>query len=194
MAGEAARLTRALAAMASVAAVSVVAVDAATSATWRVDATCRDGRPQGPYELRSANGQLRVAGAFNEGKRTGSFIFWTQDGVRAAHIPYDEGVRSGTIATWYAGEPGREPPRRLESAWRHGSRDGLTRSWYADGRRRLEAEYAAGRIVASVGWTDAGEPMSDAAAHALAERDAEAADAYYAELEALIGDHLPRCD
>ena len=195
MVGEAARLTRSAGTLAPLAAAMLAAgVVAAPMPEWVVDANCRDGEPQGPYELRSGDGQLRVAGAFNAGRRTGSFIFWTAGGVRIAHIPYDDGERNGTVATWYAGAPGREPARHLESAWRHGRRDGLTRSWYADGHRRSETEYAAGRIVASTGWTDAGRRLSEAAARELARRDADAADAQYAELDALVGTHMPRCD
>jgi hypothetical protein len=190
--GEAARLIRAtlVLAVSSLAA----AIAAAAPQTWSVEGTCRDGQPQGPYELRSGDGQLRVAGAFNEGRRTGSFIFWAEDGARAAHVPYDNGVRNGTLALWYPGPPGREPARRFESVWHHGSRDGEMRSWYADGQRRSDADYAAGRLVSAIGWTDTGARLGDAAARELAEHEAASADAIYGELDTLIRDHLPRCD
>ena len=119
------------------------ALAAAPDATLVVDGSCRDGAAQGRYELRTTAGSLRVAGAFNHGSRTGSFIFWNDRGTRIAHIPYDEGVRNGTLATWYdARTSGAEPPRRFESAWRRGTREGLTRTWYADGHHRSETEYA----------------------------------------------------
>ena len=95
---------------------------AAPTPGWIVDATCRDGVPNGHYELRDASGALRVAGAFHYGKRTGSFIFWNDRGARIAHIPYDDGVRNGTLATWYDRKTDAEPPRRFESAWRRGKR------------------------------------------------------------------------
>src|SRR4029079_3878255 len=136
---------------------------------------------------------LRIAGAFNEGTRTGSFIFWRENGVREAHVPYDNGVRHGTVAGWYDGAPGREPARQFEAAWRHGARDGETRSWYPDGHRRSQTQYANGRIVATLGWTGAGQALSDAAARALALRDAQAADADYAKRDALITQHMARC-
>ena len=47
--------------------------------------SCRDGQPHGRYELRDRRGKLRVAGAFNRGRRTGSFIFWTAAGSRCPH-------------------------------------------------------------------------------------------------------------
>jgi hypothetical protein len=189
--GEAARLIRAtLFVAASLSAAGI----AGAPATWIVDSNCRDGQPQGPYQLRSSDGQLRIAGAFNEGKRTGSFIFWTAEGVRAAHVPYDDDLRNGTVALWYEGPPGREPPRRFESVWHHGAREGATRAWYADGRRRSETDYAGGRIAGTIGWTDTGAAVTDAVAHEMAEHDAGVADAIYASLDALIRDHLPRCE
>jgi hypothetical protein len=188
--GGAATLRRAIV---SVAGLILAAAVAAPATGWTVDAGCRDGRPQGPYQLRSDNGQLRVAGAFNEGTPTGSFIFWRANGVREAHIPYNHGTRNGTVATWYDGAPGREPPRHLESVWRHGVRDGQTRTWYEDGHRRSETEYAGGRIVRSIGWTRAGERLADDAARALAERDEQAADVEYGQRDALIRDHPASC-
>ncbi len=195
MVGEASRLTRALALLAGIAlAPLAAAADPNDLPAWGINASCRDGSPQGPYHLRTPDGRLRVAGAFNNGKRTGSFIFWSNDGVRVAHVPYDEDERNGTVATWYPGRPGVEPARRFESSWRRGRREGLTRSWYADGRRRSETEYADGALVATVGWSDAGARLGDEAARSLAQRDAEAADAAYAELDRLVREHLPRCD
>jgi hypothetical protein len=190
--GEAARLIRATLLIA--ASLMATGIAGAQSPTWTVDGNCRDGRPHGPYQLRSGSGQLRIAGAFNEGKRTGSFIFWTADGVRAAHVPYDDDLRNGTVALWYEGPPGREPPPRFESVWHHGTRDGATRSWYTNGRRRSETDYAGGRIAGTIGWTDTGAPVTDAVAHEMAGHDAGVADAIYASLDALIRDHSPHCE
>jgi PAS domain-containing protein len=189
--GQARRLTRA--ALVFAAALAQVA-GGATMATWVADGNCRDGRPQGPYALRTGEGRLRVAGAFNDGARTGSFIFWSDAGVRIAHLPFDHDLLNGTVAIWYEAPPGREPPRRFESAWRRGKRDGETRSWYRDGRPRALTQYAAGRITASAGWSDAGARMTDAAALEAAQQDAAALDALYAELDALVREHMPRCD
>lgn len=191
MVGEDARLTRLLAGVLYVAA----SIADAQAPVWIVDGGCRDGQPHGRYELRTAAGNLRVAGAFNHGKRTGSFIFWTSSGARIAHIPYDDDSRNGTVATWYGTrQPAVEPPRRFESMWRRGARDGLTRTWYVDGHRRSETEYAEGRLIDTVGWTDTGARMAERAARDIAERDAAAADAEYAALEALVRSHLPNCD
>jgi antitoxin component YwqK of YwqJK toxin-antitoxin module len=170
------------------------AAAAAPDATFIVDGGCRDGVPQGRYELRTMGGTLRVAGAFSHGIRTGSFIFWNAAGSRIAHVPYDEDVRNGTIATWYDGPAGTEPLRRDESAWRRGARDGSTRTWYPDGRRRSEAEFAKGTLVTATAWSDAGARLTEHAARELILRDAAAADARYEQLETLIRAHLPQCD
>jgi antitoxin component YwqK of YwqJK toxin-antitoxin module len=169
-------------------------VAAAQSLPLVVDGGCREGLPHGRYELRTTTGTLRVAGAFNHGKRTGSFIFWSASGSRIAHIPYDDDARNGTLATWYEAQGAGEPPRRFESTWRHGLRDGLTRTWYRDGRRRTEGELVRGAIVTTAGWSAAGARLSEPAARDAVERDLAAADADYAELEAMVRAHLPHCD
>ena len=173
----------------------------AASGAWAAPAApdvivgnCRDGLPQGRYELRTAGGQLRVAGAFNLGRRTGSFIFWNDAGSRIAHIPYDDDVRNGTLATWYpSARNASEPARHVESAWRNGVREGPTRTWYRDGHPRTEADYRRGVMTASAGWSDAGARLGEAASREAVGADAAAADAEYAALEALVRAHLPPC-
>ena len=170
------------------------ALAAAPDASLVVDGACRDGAAQGRYELRTTRGTLRVAGAFNHGGRTGSFIFWNDVGSRIAHVPYDEDVRNGTLATWFDAASGGEPLRRDQSAWRRGARDGSTRTWYRDGRRRTEAEFAKGALVTASAWSEAGAKLAEHAARELVLRDVAAADARYEQLETLIRAHLPQCD
>jgi hypothetical protein len=170
------------------------ALAAAPDATLVVDGSCRDGAAQGRYELRTTAGSLRVAGAFNHGSRTGSFIFWSDGGNRVAHVPYDEDVRNGTLATWYDASAAGELPRRDESAWRRGAREGSTRTWYRDGRRRSEAEFARGTLITATAWSDAGAKLPEHAARELVLRDVAAADARYEQLELLVRGHLPQCD
>ena len=190
MVGEAPRLTALLFALIALTGPCATA----QPAQWLVDGSCRDGVPHGRYELRNGSGALRVAGAFSYGRRTGSFIFWTPAGARIAHIPYDDDARNGTLATWYEARRGDEPARRFESSWRRCTRDGLTRTWYPDGRRRLEAEYARGEVTRALAWNDVGERLAESAARALASEDAAAAEAAYEALETLVAKHPPRCE
>jgi antitoxin component YwqK of YwqJK toxin-antitoxin module len=162
---------------------------------FRIVASCRDGFPHGAYELRSANGQLRVAGAFNRGKRTSSFLFWTGNGVRVAHIPFDEDQKSGTLSLWYAdARPGREPQQKLEAVFSAGQRNGTTRSWHANGRTRTMLRYEHGELVEAQAWTASGVALSESAARDLAARDREDDERYYASLDAIVMSHLPRCE
>jgi len=157
--------------------------------------SCRDGLPHGAYELRDAGGRLRVSGAFNRGKRTSSFIFWSSAGVRLAHLPYDEGVLSGTVSLWYADSPRRgEPQQKLEAAYVAGSLDGSKRSWHANGAKRAVFVYARGALVEAQAWSAAGAQQGEPGARALAERDATADRRYYESLEAMVDQHPPRCD
>jgi antitoxin component YwqK of YwqJK toxin-antitoxin module len=168
---------------------------AAAAQDLEVHAACRDGRPHGAYELRSTNGQLRVAGAFNRGKRTGSFIFWTSDGTRVAHIPYDEDQVSGTLSLWFqqAGANG-DAQQKLQAGFSGGHRNGISRSWYPDGRPRAIFRYEADVLADAKAWSAAGTPLSPGEARELALRDREEDEKYYASLDAVVVTHLPACE
>ena len=186
MVGEAARLAILVAAAA-------LAVPAAAE-PFDVRGACRDGEPQGIYELRETRGALRVLGAFSRGKRTGSFIYWTTAGDRIAHLPYDEGAISGTVALWYPGAaPGREPQQQLEAAYAQGAPSGPKRSWHPDGSRRGDYAYERGVLVAARAWRANGAALSDKDARAQAARDADDEAKTYATLGAIVDRNLPTC-
>jgi antitoxin component YwqK of YwqJK toxin-antitoxin module len=155
---------------------------------------CRDGVPNGMYELRTPDGKLRVAGAFAMARRTGTFLFWTPAGARIAVIPYDDNVRSGTVAAWYVGDrAATESSHRLEAPFVAGERHGTSRSWYDTGRPRGEYVYERGRLVDARGWTEAGKALSASAARAQADRDRRRDDRFIESLERLVAVHEPRC-
>ena len=156
--------------------------------------SCRDGQPHGNYELRDTTGKVRAVGAFNRGKRTGSFIFWSGEGVRIAHLPFDEDALSGTLALWYAGKSAREPQRKLEAVYSHGRLNGDKRSWYPNGQLRAEYRYERGELREAAATSESGKALAAADAHALARRDAATDDAFVASLLATVAAHPPRCD
>lgn len=186
MVGEAARLIVLAAALAA---------PSARAQDLEVRGGCRDGRPHGVYELKAPDGRVRVIGAFNRGKRTSSFIFWTSSGVRVAQIPYDEGAISGTVALWYAGAPpGGDAPWKLQAAYANGTLDGPKRSWLPSGRLRGEYLYENGVLVAAKAWSASGAPMPEAAARAQAAKDLDEDRRTYATLDAIVDGHLPPCE
>jgi antitoxin component YwqK of YwqJK toxin-antitoxin module len=157
--------------------------------------SCRDGLPHGAYELRGADGRLRVSGAFNRGKRTSSFLFWTAAGVRIAHLPYDDGMMSGTVSLWYSDAPlGAAPQQKLEAVYAAGTLVGTKRSWHANGRPRARFVYDDGMLVEAQAWSATGAKLRDDAARALALRDAAADRRYYGSLDAIVDAHPPPCD
>jgi hypothetical protein len=166
--------------------------DAATSLV--VTGQCREGVAQGGYALRAPDGRLRVQGAFTQGQRVGSFIFWSSTGVRIAHLPFDADALNGTVSLWYIDAPaGDDAPRKLEAGYRAGERHGLTRSWYPDGRRRAEFEYAGGALVSAYAWSPAGTAYDETEARALAERDRASDVEYLDALLATVRRHMPDC-
>lgn len=163
--------------------------------SYVVTGSCRDGRPHGAYELRMANGQLRVAGAFSQGKRIGTFLFWSSSGARLALLPFDDDVLSGTVALWYlpANAKGEGKPK-LEAAYTNGVPAGAARSWYPDGRPRADFRYDQGVLAEARAWGARGAPMADADARALAAKDRTADEQYYNALETVVRDYPPTCD
>lgn len=156
---------------------------------------CRDGLANGAFELRMPNGQLRVAGAFAKGRRTGTFIFWNAAGARVAVVPYDDNSKKGTVALWYppAGARG-EIARKVGTPYSDGDMHGVVRAWHPDGSPRGEYRYANGTLVAARAWTAGGASLTEAKARAQADRDAAQNEQYCAMLERLIADNEPRCD
>jgi hypothetical protein len=155
---------------------------------------CRDGAPHGAYELRMPDGRVRVSGAFNRGKRTGTFLFWSSGGARLALLPYEDDALNGTVALWYlATDPRAEPRPKLEAAYVMGRLSGTKRSWYPDGRRRAEFDYKDGTLAAARAWSASAAPLPEEGARAMADRDARDDAGYYETLLQIVRDNPPAC-
>ncbi len=156
---------------------------------------CRDGAPNGAYELRMPDGRLRILGAFAKGRRTGTFLFWASTGTRIAVVPYDDDAKVGTVAVWYSSTaPQADPPRKLEAAYAAGVRHGITRSWHPNGRQRTEYLYERGSLVTAKAWSESGAPLAETDVRRVAERDAVADADFLSGLERTIAENGPRCD
>jgi hypothetical protein len=99
------------------------------------------------------------------------------------------------VALWYVAPDAQlEAGRKLESPYIDDRPHGLTRSWHPNGAPRAEYRYEHGILIEARGWNIAGAPLSDAEAHDLQIRDAEADDGFYATLLAIVHENLPPCD
>lgn len=162
---------------------------------YRALGACRAGVPNGAYELRDADDRLRIVGAFAQGRLTGTFIFWTAAGARAAVLPFDNNARNGTVALWYVTpDAPLEAGRKLEAPYVDDRPHGVWRAWHPGGALRAEYRYEHGVLVDARAWTDGGEPLSEAAARGQAAGDAKAAAQLVAELLALVTVNRPACD
>jgi hypothetical protein len=166
---------------------------AAGAETFSAIGACRAGLPNGAYELRMPDGRLRVAGAFVQGRKTGTFIFWTASGARSAVIPYDDDAKTGTVALWYTAAD-RELARKLEAPFKDNRLNGIVRSFRANGALRGEFRYEHGTMVVAQAWDQRGIRLSDAQALRLAPLEMEAAERVYAGLEAIVHEHPPHCE
>jgi antitoxin component YwqK of YwqJK toxin-antitoxin module len=156
--------------------------------------SCRDGLPNGAYELFQADGRLRAVGAFAQGRKTGTFIFWTGDGARIGVIPYGDDVRNGTIALWYTTRGnGRELRPKSEAPYVDDKPHGIKRSWYRNGKPALEARYQRGSLQEVKAWTETGLVLPEDAARKLAARELSIDETLYASLDALVREQQPKC-
>ena len=175
-------------------AVALTAPGEAAAQRLAVQGACRDGVPHGAWQLTDAKGRPRVLGAFNRGKRTGSFIYWNASGVRIAHLPYEEDARNGTLALWYQTPTrGLDAQQRLEAVYTSGRLNGLVRIWNPDGRVRGEYLYAGGNLVGARAWDARARELPEAQARAQAEKDVAVHEAYQQTLEALVAQHSRDC-
>ncbi|HVE50743.1 MAG TPA: hypothetical protein VNG69_14165 [Casimicrobiaceae bacterium] len=159
-----------------------------------VGAGCREGQVHGEWKLGAPDGSARAIGAFAKGKRTGSFIFWSPRGIRIAHVPYEDGLKNGTLALWHErGAPDGASAQWLEAPYAHGAINGIKRSWYRDGKLRSEDRYAAGQLIEAKAWDERGRPLPDDAARQRARADFDAEQALYLRLDKLIEANLPHC-
>jgi hypothetical protein len=167
----------------------------ASAETYDVVGQCRSGVPNGAYELRTPDGGLRIAGAFSQGRMTGTFIFWGPRGARLAVLPFDSDERSGTVALWYTTPDGlSEAGHKLEAPYVDDRLHGIERMWYPDGTLRAEVRYDHGSLMEAKAWTPAGSALPEAEARDLAVRDARAQEQTYMSLVAMVRAHLPACE
>lgn len=175
------------------AAVLFVAAGEAAAQVFSAQGGCRDGVPHGAWQLTDAKGHMRVLGAFNRGQRTGSFIFWDENGARIAHLPYEEGARNGTLALWHARAAQIEGPQRLEAVYAAGRLNGVVRAWDESGRIRGEYRYSAGTLVDAKAWDARARELPPQAARAQAMKDAAANETYLRTLETQVSRHARAC-
>jgi hypothetical protein len=184
---------RQVAALAAVITATLGTTAARGAESFSVVGACRAGVPNGGYELRMADGRLRVVGAFAQGRKTGTFIFWTARGARSAVIPYDDDAKTGTVALWYTAA-GRELARKLEAPYSDNRLHGIVRSFHSNGALRAEFRYEHGTMVLAQAWDQRGARLPDAQAQRLAVSEAEAAERVYAGFEAIVREHPPHCE
>ena len=174
---------------------SLFAVAQALAQPYVVVGQCRSGVANGGYELRTADGRLRIVGAFAQGHMTGTFIFWSAAGARVAVMPFDNDAKNGTVALWYTPLDGRvEAGRKLEAPYVDDQPHGIVRSWHPNGMPRAEYRYEHGVLSDARAWSDSGTALPGTEAERLAARDAANNDQFYASLLAMIRENLPRCE
>lgn len=93
----------------------------------------------GPFEERDEQGELLVRGAFEGGRRSGSWERWFPGGGRESSGFWVAGRREGTWRWWFEGER----PKKVGD-YRDGVPHGPCTEWYANGELRAQGRFEAG--------------------------------------------------
>ncbi|HEY5738488.1 MAG TPA: hypothetical protein VIW27_02125 [Gammaproteobacteria bacterium] len=166
---------------------------AASSDGLSVAAECRNGVPEGKYQIESAQGRVRVKGSFVDGLRDGEFVFYTANGDRMIVLPYTRGLLNGAVKAWHVGAGDANSPLKLLSDIKDGFIKGRHRTWYENGKPRSDFVIEDGEITAGETWNPDGTVLEikDRAQFLSAEIQSDFA--YYERLEQVMDAHPPTC-
>jgi hypothetical protein len=78
------------------------------------DGVYRDGKREGPWTFRYANGACEAEGAFRAGKEDGRWTLWYEDGRKQGEGHYADGRMEGRWQFWY------ETGDRVDAYFHHG--------------------------------------------------------------------------
>jgi hypothetical protein len=84
----------------------------------------------GIFVVYNLNGDRMIEGYYHDGKQTGEWTMWYNNGQRASLDHYTNGVQDGEHVSWYA-----NGSKAIEGRYRDGKREGEWRRWDPNGLR-----------------------------------------------------------
>ena len=107
----------------------------------------------GVVEWYYGNGKLHQQTSFVGGREHGSSIWWHEDGARAGHATYLNGVLNGPMVQWYPDGVTKE----LQATYRMGKQEGQEIWWHYNGKEKGVTTFVDGkREGLAHGWFDDG--------------------------------------
>jgi antitoxin component YwqK of YwqJK toxin-antitoxin module len=103
----------------------------------------------GVVEWYYGNGKLHQQTSFADGREHGSSIWWHEDGARAGHATYLNGVLNGPLVQWYPDGVTKE----LHATYRMGKQEGQEIWWHPNRKEKGVTSFINGkREGAAYGW------------------------------------------
>jgi antitoxin component YwqK of YwqJK toxin-antitoxin module len=106
----------------------------------RVEGGYEDGKRSGAWVYYHPNGKVHEEGPFVADHREGGWTEWFEDGSRKSAGAYSRGKPSGTWTTWE-----RNGQKGSEGTFKAGKPEGVWTTWFKDGRLASRGAYRAGK-------------------------------------------------
>jgi antitoxin component YwqK of YwqJK toxin-antitoxin module len=111
------------------------------------------GRQEGEWTYYYDNGQMNRKVTFKDGKPNGSWEVFRADGTKMAKRGFKDGLRDGEWINY--DDSGKKP--RSEEHYLAGEKDGVWKTWYPSGQQRQQASFKNGKLNgSSIEWDDKG--------------------------------------
>jgi antitoxin component YwqK of YwqJK toxin-antitoxin module len=91
---------------------------------------------EGPFEIYRGEGTLMMKGEYHDGKQSGEWTMWYDNGQKASIDHYKDGVQDGAHIGWYS-----NGKISAMGQYKDGKREGVWKRWDAQGFRNWEETY-----------------------------------------------------
>lgn len=105
----------------------------------------------GVFVVYNVDGDRMLEGYYDNGKQTGEWTMWYDNGQRASIDHYKDGLQNGLHISWYA-----NGAKAIEGNYREGQREGIWHRWDPNGLRVWTDLYKDGVEVSSAPRNAAG--------------------------------------
>lgn len=151
-----------------------------------------DGKPEGLFELRDSRGNVQVRGNFQQGRKTGTWIFSDSGGIKVAELTYRDGLRHGPFRMWYGSLafPESAGKDKVAAAFDGDQLNGDKTRWRKDGSPECKTRFDHGAIINVECWDANGLQMSEAESLKITREELKADEEWFKAMDDWIDGSL----